>query len=392
MKYTKWNFMMLVLGIIIYIIDLTVDLWVSVRFFHEGQYVFGAVTVSFMLFGTLVVQCFSYSWFKGDLKKAGQESQHYLFLLHCLQGGVFTRYWLALKKGYCVTFKYSNKTNNIMEEQIDPYKEVIDGVTDLSMLRLFETYLEGCPQLVLQLYIFMEHGQANFSQYAAIVVSCCAISWSTVDYQIALRKSLPDKNRLSGLCPKFAYFCYKLFTLLSWMLSGVLLLLLNVKIALFLFLFLWFLGIMWAFKNQTHFCSSMSMEFLYRIVVGFILVFTFFNIKGQNTKCPMSCYYTVRVLVTLGLVIVFWVCPPPIFNSDYLIVVNITIALSLFLGIIFLIVYYGNFHPNISEDKKPDEVDGKSVQRDCRMRYFLPDEVDGKPVQRDCRMRYFLME
>ena len=84
--------MMSVLGIIIYITDLIVDIWLSVRFFYEGQYVFGVLTVSFMLFGTLVVQCFSYSWFKADLKKAGQESQHCFLLLHCLQGGIFTRW------------------------------------------------------------------------------------------------------------------------------------------------------------------------------------------------------------------------------------------------------------------------------------------------------------
>lgn len=91
MKYTKLNFMMSVLGIIIYVTDLIVDIWVSVRFFYEGQYVFGILTVSFMLFGTLVVQCFSYSWFKDDLKESGQESQLCFLLLHCLQGGVFTR-------------------------------------------------------------------------------------------------------------------------------------------------------------------------------------------------------------------------------------------------------------------------------------------------------------
>ncbi|XP_004436327.1 PREDICTED: XK-related protein 9 [Ceratotherium simum simum] len=371
MKYTKLNFMMSVLGIIIYITDVIVDFWVSVRFFLERQYVFGALTVSFMLFGTLVVQCFSYSWFKADLKKAGQESQHCFLLLHCLQGGVFTRYWFVLKKGYHMAFKYSSKTDNFMGEQIDPHKEVIDRVTDLSMLRLFETYLEGCPQLVLQLYTFLGHGQANFSQYAAIVVSCCAISWSTVDYQVALRKSLPDKNLLNGFCPKLTYLFYKLFTLLSWMLSVVLLLFLNVKIAVFLLLLLWFLGILWAFKKQTQFCASIGMEFLYRIVVGFILIFTFFNVKGQNTKFPMSCYYIVRVLATLGILIVLWVCSLSVFTSDYFIPISITIALTLLLGIIFLIVYYGTLHPNRNEETKPDEIDGQSVQRDCRMKYFL---------------------
>jgi hypothetical protein len=83
--------MMSVFGIIIYITDLIVDICVSVRFFHEGQYVSGILTLSFMLFGTLVVQCFSYSWYKADLKKTGQESEHCFLLLHCLQGGVFVR-------------------------------------------------------------------------------------------------------------------------------------------------------------------------------------------------------------------------------------------------------------------------------------------------------------
>ncbi|KAM5281559.1 XK-related protein 9 [Ctenodactylus gundi] len=371
MKYTKCNFMMSVLGIIIYTTDLIVDIWVSVRFFHEGRYIFGVLTLSFMLFGTLVVQCFSYSWFKADLKEAGQESPRYFLLLHCLQGGVFIRYWFALKKGYHVAFNDCSKTNNFMEEQIDPHQEVIDRVTDLSMLRLFESYLEGCPQLVIQLYIFLEYGQVNFSQYAAIMISCCAISWSTVDYQIALRKSLPEKYHISGVCPKVTYLFYKLYTLLSWMLSIVLLLLVNVSITLFLLLFLWLLGLLWAFKKKTQFCYSQPMEFLYRVVVGFILAFTFFNIKGQNTKCPMSCYYTVRVLATLGILIVFWICPLSIFNSDYFIPISITVVLTLLLGIIFLIVYYGIFHPNKNEERKWDEVDGISVQKDCRMRSFL---------------------
>ena len=81
------------------------------------------------------------------------------------------RYWFALKKGYYVAFKYSSKTDNFIEEQVDPHKEAIDRMTDLSMLRLFETYLEGCPQLVLQLYVFLEHGQANFCQCKSFLVA-----------------------------------------------------------------------------------------------------------------------------------------------------------------------------------------------------------------------------
>ncbi|XP_004602632.2 XK-related protein 9 [Sorex araneus] len=369
MKYTKRNYALSVAGIIIYILDLFIDIYVSVKFFCEGEFVFGILTVSFMLIGTLIVQCFSYSWFKSDSKRTGQEVQHYFLLLHWLQGGVFVRYWFALKNGYHVV-KRSGKTNTFIGEQIDPLKEVIDRVTDLSMLRLFETYLEGCPQLVLQLYIFLNHGP-KWVQGAAIIVSCFAISLSTVDYQIALRNSLPHKNLLSGWSSRVIYLFYKLFTLSSWMLSIVLLLFLDVKISLVLLSVLWFLGILWAFKVQTQFCSSTLMEYLYRTIVGFILIFTYFNIKGENTKCSMCCYYIVRILITFGILIVFWFYPLSIFNTDFFVPITITIVLAYILGIIFLVVYYKAFHPKKREETVFDEVDGKPVQGNCRVEFCL---------------------
>lgn len=53
---------------------------------------------------------------------------------------------------------------------MDPHKEAIDRATDLSMLRLFEAYLEGCPQLILQLYAFLERGQATLSQCKSFLI------------------------------------------------------------------------------------------------------------------------------------------------------------------------------------------------------------------------------
>lgn len=87
-----------------------------------------------------------------------------------------------MKKGYHVAFKYTSKTDNFVEEQIDPHKEVIDRVTDLSMLRLFETYLEGCPQLALQLYILLEHGQENFTQCRSFLIAC--VRWMPLIFYV----------------------------------------------------------------------------------------------------------------------------------------------------------------------------------------------------------------
>uniref|UniRef100_A0A4X2M0H1 XK-related protein n=1 Tax=Vombatus ursinus TaxID=29139 RepID=A0A4X2M0H1_VOMUR len=376
MRFTKWNFVMLVLGNLIYMADLIVDIWVSVNFFYEGQHIFGILAVSFVLIAAGVVQCFSFMWYKEDFQKTGQKRLSCSLLIHCFQGGIFTRYWFALRKGYCSAFQCGSDPTNFStpsrEEPTDLHQKVINEAADLSMLRLFETYLEASPQLMIQLYVLMEFGPAGFTQVAAIVISCCSISWSTVDYHITLRKSLPDKKLLSGARPRLMYLLYKLLTFVSWVLSVSLLTVLNVNLGLILLFIFWLSGITWACKQQTTFCTSKGMEILYRVVVGFILIFTFFNVKGENTKFPMSAYYIMRLLVTLGILAVFWFCTPPDEHQDFFRAVTLIIVGALLLGILFLIVYYTSFHPNRSEEKKIfDELDGRTPPRACRIRHFL---------------------
>ncbi|KAG7260589.1 hypothetical protein CRUP_013065 [Coryphaenoides rupestris] len=36
--------------------------------------------------------------------------------------------------------------------------------TDLSMLKLFEAFLESLPQLLLQIYLLLEHGECSLVQ------------------------------------------------------------------------------------------------------------------------------------------------------------------------------------------------------------------------------------
>lgn len=44
------------------------------------------------------------------------------------------------------------------------HKRAIAAMADISMLRLFKTYLESTPQLILQVYILMISDNRTFSQ------------------------------------------------------------------------------------------------------------------------------------------------------------------------------------------------------------------------------------
>ncbi|XP_001520131.1 XK-related protein 9 isoform X1 [Ornithorhynchus anatinus] len=359
MTLSKPNFILLVLGMIIYVADLGVDFWVTIRYFQNGQLVHGFLTMGFVLLASLVVQCFSYTWFEDDGDPGKPPCS---LFLHCLQCGIFTRYYIALRTGHKVVFG----------KQKDDTQVGVQAVTDLSMLRLFEAYVEGLPQLVLQAYILMESPAVSFSQYASVTISCCAVSLTTVDYQIYLRKSLPHKEKLAGLRPKLTLLLYKLLTLTSWALSIALLALANLWAVPIALGSLWILGLAWAWRQSTDFCHSPRMEVLYRAVVGFILVFTFLNVKGERTRWAMTGYYVTRVLATAGILFWFWLGGPVPGQWHFFGGVTLAVILTLCLGLVFLVVYYGSFHPNrFPERNGGDEVDGIGPEREPGMRYRL---------------------
>ncbi|NXM95506.1 XKR9 protein, partial [Sylvia borin] len=366
MKFTKQNFFILVGGMIIYVVDIGVDFWVASRYFCQGQYSWSILILCFRGLSSIITQIFSYEWFKNDWEGSDTGKLKLVFLVHLFHCGIFIRYWFALKYGCQVAFK---QTSSRGTSEADPsnftLKQATDAVTDINMLRVFKTFLETTPQLFLQIYILMEHGKTHFFQYAAIIMSFCGISLSMVDYQTSLRKSLDDKDEFRVLS-KFMYLFYKLLTITSWILSISLITLLSVRISVILMIFLWICGFSWTLKQHTTFCKSKKMEYLYRTVVGIILIFSFFNIKGRRTKVCISIYYATHTVVTLGILFVYMFWKPSIIKEICFKIVSILTISSLVLGIISLVVYYSHLHPTTycRPQACSDEVDGVAGQRE----------------------------
>ncbi|KFP69232.1 PREDICTED: XK-related protein 9 [Acanthisitta chloris] len=345
MTFTKATFFFLVVGFIIYVIDIGVDFWVASKYFCQGQYSWSISILCFRGLSSLVTQIFSYEWFKNDWEGPDTGKLKWIRLVHLFQCGIFIRYWFALKYGYQAAFKQKSSTDasgtyppNLIK------KQAIDTMTDINMLKVFKTFLETTPQLFVQIYTLMECGKDNFYKYAAAMMSLCGISVSMVDYQISLRKSLPDKDKFREPS-KFIYLLYKLLTISSWILSILLVTLLSVRISAILLIFLWICGFAWTLKQHTTFCKSMKMEYLYRTIVGIILIFTFFNIKGRRTKVCISIYYATHTVVTLGILFVYVFWKPSVIKEICFTIASILTIFGLVLGIIFLVVYYKYFHP-----------------------------------------------
>lgn len=75
---------------------------------------------------------------------------------------MFDRFYLLLKLGCEVLWI---KTTSLTVEEIkERHRKLFRQAADLSMLKLFESFLESAPQLLLQLYILMGHQETSIAQ------------------------------------------------------------------------------------------------------------------------------------------------------------------------------------------------------------------------------------
>lgn len=182
------------------------------------------------------------------------------------------------------------------------------------------------------------------------------IAWALVDYRRCLRRSLPHVSEMPSGIPTVIYLLYKLGTITSHILSFTLLLLLSTYSTV-AFTALWLLWTIWAHLLCTNFCSSRGLELVYRAVVGVILLFTFFNVKGQDTKVPMTLYYLFYSLVNISSPLLLVFLGPESQTLTFLLTVSGLIFGGLMLGLVCLVLYYLLLHPK-EKLREADEVDG----------------------------------
>lgn len=85
-----------------------------------------------------------------------------IFYFNCVVFWPVARYYQLLRKGFTMVWK--PKHSYTVEERREVHHNLFCLATDLSMLKLFETFLESVPQLLLQLYIVLGYGESSVLQ------------------------------------------------------------------------------------------------------------------------------------------------------------------------------------------------------------------------------------
>ena len=101
-QYTLLRWLLTIVGLVFYVVDIGTDVGLAVIYFAEKQYVWAGLTLLFVLAGLLVSQLFSFAWYRDDMKDgltdpdgrgtvAGM-STGVLVVLHVFGMGVVSRY------------------------------------------------------------------------------------------------------------------------------------------------------------------------------------------------------------------------------------------------------------------------------------------------------------
>ncbi|XP_026156948.1 XK-related protein 8.3 isoform X1 [Mastacembelus armatus] len=346
-KYSWIDFVFSVIGVFTFLLDWGSDVWVATEFYRRGDFFWFGVLVGLMVLSSVMVQMFSWFWLKYDRELPGFSPQTgartVLFgdrvklscLLHVLQLGFLCRHITAICEGFRVWW---------WKKEGSEYAVYLTH--DLSMLRLIETFCESAPQLTLMIYVMLSTNKAREVQLVSIAASTTSIAWMVVDYHRSLRSFLPDKAKQSW-GSSLIYFLWNLL-LIAPRLAALALFasVLSAYIAAH-FLILWFVFVLWAWQQRTDFMDSDGGEWLYRVTVGLIWYFSWFNVAEGRTRGRSLIYHSFITTDGVILLATWWCYRDPVQTEPYALALIISLPLTYLLGLLFKALYYCCFHPKL---------------------------------------------
>ncbi|XP_063168338.1 XK-related protein 8 [Candoia aspera] len=327
-------------GTLAFLLDLGADLWVAANYLRAGHFHWGGLVLGLLLLSSLTTQFFSWAWFRSDSEKEGlpQPSPWTSKLLHALQLGYLYRCLCVLKVGF--------QACKMEEATADHQAFAIFLSHDVSLLRLFESFLESAPQLILVIYVILRTNQAEIFQVLGICTSFLCITWALLDYHQTLRSFLRDKHKLAFLS-SVLYFLWNFLLMCPRILSLALFAVVFPGYIFLHFLGIWLVMFLWVSLQGTDLMEHATFEWFYRATVAVILYFCWFNVAEGKTRHRSTIYHTFLLLDSTILVVPwFWYSIPSSWDS-HVGPVLLAALLCYAFGIFLKGIYYQCFHPTV---------------------------------------------
>lgn len=349
-RVTKWDFFAITFSFVTYLVDVGLDVNVACEFYVEQKMVYFWWTVVFIALPSLIVTLFSLRWYVLDALKKKTPA------VCCNKQWILRVSVLVLQMGpilrYIDSFRSAVKSirNNAAPNKEHYYRQMRYENADVSMLRLFESLMEAAPQLILQMYIFLQNKDIGTQpltnreiwQLVSMFFSLISISCGLAFYQRALRFSLENKVNMTWPATIFRAV-WHFFDVSSRILALGLFTSLFPRYTAIICSVHCIIAVRWILTMKTDFCYNKCEEFLYNFVLAVMYIISFLNPKDGTTFKRYLVYYMCMFLENTTLMIVWFVyCPP---EMPYKLPAMMSHFLCFFVGIFFMVLYYQHFHP-----------------------------------------------
>ncbi|CAG5073831.1 Similar to XKR6: XK-related protein 6 (Homo sapiens) [Cotesia congregata] len=299
---TRLDIFWIIFSIITHLVDLGTDLNLSFRYYIKGQLMYFFITTAFLFIPSFINIIVSIRMYEQDseMKAEGIKKQtlarRILKLKLCcpfilvFQLAPVLRYLDCLKYA-CQSYQCRKDNDNYGQRKY--YIKMLKEEQDISLLRVFECFLEAAPHLVLQLtlIIYTYDGivavdSIFFHQLISILSALGSMGWAMSSYHRIIR--LAQVSRIISISAAAAIFA--------------------VYTTIFCFIH-WFIMTLWILSRPTgviQFCRDQSKGsdapltiyerigyYLFSAILGVVYVFTYLKPAEGSTFYRHIFYYTI---------------------------------------------------------------------------------------------------
>ncbi|GFO37106.1 Xk-related protein [Plakobranchus ocellatus] len=308
-------------------LDVGTDMFVCLDLFLDGHKIYGWLMVGFIVVPAILMNAFSIAWHMHD-----KSVTWHVILSHILM--------LAPAQRYCTVIKFGIKSHQTHKAAVT--QRALRSQSDVSILRLFEAFLESAPQLVLQLYIIFHNKKDNWFTELSAVCSLLSLTWAMTAYSDSQRRAHNSlyKRRLVRLLmhwswhllmtsARIAAFVFCAFALHNWVLAVM-----GAH---------WLIAFIWISVRGTDFGTDCCERWMFRLVCGFIYIFVFLNLNDGMSRWRVTAYYILVLLENTGMLVAYLVLKD---NTSGIITACVLVYGAYMLGLVCMAIYYSYLHPS----------------------------------------------
>ncbi|XDV34542.1 hypothetical protein PO909_004693 [Leuciscus waleckii] len=363
--YSLLEYLFTLVGLLLFLLDIALDIWTVVSFYQHGDYVYMAVMIFLLLGSSVLLQVFSWLWYSDSLIKLETlvetfADRHKLIKpLHLICLLLNFPYAGVIEISTMLFLKKTNRFRNGVVVLLNQ---------DLQMLNLFEAFSESAPQLILLTCRILQRGELELFTGLKILSSAASIASTEALYHRSMRSFL-HKNREMSWIPTGIYFLWNLLLIIPRVTALALFCSVLPRYIIAHFLSLWMLLVLGVWSQKTDHMESPGWEWLFRATVGIIWYFSWFNVSTGSITLKAVLYNCVMGLDTVML-LGFWCWKEFEYTGCWsslnpYIVIPTLLGLHV-VGFLVKMIYYRWFHPNCDEQKiaKPSERSMESLSED----------------------------